>query len=112
MMSDGCCDCRWAGLVRAPLMQPQSVESMRSVLDTAGFLYFRIYGRSRVLPLAALLQRQFRPTPPLPFRRDSLLISLPDWFVPRIRELGEMWDQSVAAELAAAAAAMEKEADE
>ena len=95
----------------APLVQPQSVEAVRSVLDTAGFLYFRIYGRSRVPSLPALLQREIRPVPPLPLRRDSLLISLPEWFVPRIRELGQMWHQSVAAEQAAAAAAMEEEAD-
>jgi hypothetical protein len=53
----------------------------------AEFLAKHIYGRSRVPPLTALLQRQFRPTLPLPVRRDSLLIRQPDWFESRIRLL-------------------------
>jgi hypothetical protein len=56
-------------------------------LHAADFLRQHIYGRSRVPPLTALLQRQFRPAPPLPLRRDSLLISRPDWFVLQVLQL-------------------------
>jgi hypothetical protein len=54
------------------------------------FLHGRVYGRSRVPSLTALLQRQFRPVPPLPLRRDALLISSPEMFEPSVRMLEEL----------------------
>ena len=82
-------------------------------MQTAGFLDQHIYGRSRVPPLSALLQRQFRPAPPLPFRRDSLLITQPDWIDSRIDEL--VWTlqqrQAEIAEWGADAAAIEVDGD-
>ena len=65
-------------------------RSLKQASCVVKFLTKHIYGRSRVPSLTALLQRQFRPTPPLPIRRDSLLISRPRFFEPRIRMLQEL----------------------
>jgi len=78
-------------------------------LHAADFLCQHVYGRSRVPSLTALLQRQFRPVPPLPLRRDSLLLSRPEWFEPRALELVQVLQQQEADEQAAAAVAMEEE---
>ena len=56
-------------------------------MDVSAFLKSHIYGRSRMLSLAALLQRQFRPTAPLPYRRDAPLIQAPEWFDARVTDL-------------------------
>ena len=84
-----------SALVRLPRpAEPRNETAIRrshsQALGVAEFLYQHIYGRSRVPPLTVLLQREFQPTPPLPFRRDSLLISRPGWFEPRIRLLQEV----------------------
>jgi hypothetical protein len=60
------------------------------VLTVSLFLREQIYGRSRIPPLSALLQRQFRPVPPSPFRPDALLIQPPEWFEARVAELEEL----------------------
>jgi hypothetical protein len=78
--------------VRAPLPDQSHndadvTRAQECTLDVADFLHDHFYGRSRVPSLTALLQRQFRPAPPLPFRRDSLLINQPDWFESRVDEL-------------------------
>ena len=57
------------------------------------FLREQIYGRSRVPPLSALLQRQLRPVSPLPFRRDALLVQPPDWFEARVARLEQLQQQ-------------------
>ena len=71
-------------------------------MRAAGFLYERVYGRSRVPSLSVLLQRQFRPMPPLPLRRDSLLVTAPEWFDSRARKGMRMMQRLMAAEEAAA----------
>jgi hypothetical protein len=88
-------------------------ESFVHAMEMALFLFQHIYGCSRVPPLSALLQREFRSAPPLSVRRDSLLISQPDWFESRLAELLQTLQQRQEdiAEQAAAAAAMEEEAD-
>jgi len=58
-------------------------------LAVISFLRQQIYGRSRMPPLTALLQRQLCPAPPFPFRIDALLIQPPDWFEARVAELEE-----------------------
>ena len=55
-------------------------KSFERALELADFLRLHVYGRSRVPSLTALLQRQFRPLPPSPFRPDALLIQQPEWF--------------------------------
>jgi hypothetical protein len=59
-------------------------------LTVSIFLRCHFYGRSRVPPLTALLQRQFRPLPPAPVRHGALLVQPPDWFETRVAELEEM----------------------
>ena len=81
-----------SALVLAPLpgeshSDADVANALQRTSKIADFLRQHIYGRSRVLPLSQLLQRQFRPVPPLPFRRDSLLINQPDWFESRLDEL-------------------------
>jgi hypothetical protein len=61
--------------------------ALQRALELARFLRQHIYGRSRMPSLSALLQRQFRPMAPLPLRRDSLLISQPDWFESRVQTM-------------------------
>ena len=86
-------------------------ESLSPALQAAGLLCRHIYGRSGVPPLSALLQREFRPMPPLPLHRDSLLLSRPEWFESRARELVQVLQQQEADEQAAAAVAMEEDND-
>ena len=71
------------------------------------FLREQIYGRSRVQPLTALLQRQFRPLPPSPVRRDALLIQPPGWFEARVAEL-EQYQQQQQRDMDAALVALEE----
>ena len=90
-----------SALVLAPLPgEPHNDADVATALhrasrtsEIADFLRQHIYGRSRVPSLTALLQRQFRPAPPLPIRRDSLLISRPDWFESRVDELEQTLQQ-------------------
>ena len=93
---------RSALVVSSPATGRELVEAV----GATDFLYERVYGRSRVPSLSALLQRQFRPTPPLPFRRDSLLITAPEWFESRAFELisaVQPWYDELQREVAAAA---------
>jgi len=101
--------------VLAPLRKPEEPHDgtaptsvLQRTVKIAAFLFQYIYGRSHVPPLSALLQRQFRPMSPLPLRRDSLLITQPDWFESRVNELTRTLQQRAAdiAEQAAAAAAL------
>jgi len=65
-------------------------STVRRALAISLFLRQQIYGRSRIPPLSALLQRQLRPVPPSSFRPDALLIRQPDWFESRVAELEEL----------------------
>ena len=87
--------------------------ALENTLDIAGFLHDHIYGCSRVPSLTALLQREIRPVPPLPFRCDSLLIRRPNWLDSRIDGLllTLQQRQAEADEQAAVAVAMEEQAD-
>ena len=76
-------------------MFPSSEETVdqstvRRALAISFFLRQHIYGRSRIPPLSALLQRQLRPVPPSSFRPDALLIRQPGWFDARVAELEEL----------------------
>ena len=61
-------------------------ESFDREVELVGFLDTHVYGRSRVPPLSALLQRQLHPLPlpPSPVRRDALLVQQPEWFAPLV----------------------------
>jgi hypothetical protein len=61
-----------------------SLASVRHALAVSPLLRRHFYGRSRIPPLSALLQRQFRPLQPSPVRPDALLIRPPDWFEARV----------------------------
>jgi len=75
---------------REPAAEPLDANALKEALAASTFLSQHIYGGSRMLPLTALLQRQFRPTAPLPYRRDALLIQEPGWFDARVTELEQL----------------------
>ena len=75
---------------REPSAEPLDTYALKRALAASNFLSGHIYGRSRMLPLAALLQRQFRPTAPLPYRRDALLVQPAEWFKARVKRLGRL----------------------
>ena len=79
-------------MVRVNLDPPRSLHSssLEDAWSASAFLSKHVYGRSRVLPLASLLERQLRSEPPLPFRRDSLLITQPQWFELQFQRLGRL----------------------
>jgi hypothetical protein len=79
-------------LVRLP-SQPEELgaDELEDAIMVSTFLRQHIYGRSRMLPLSALLQRQFRPTAPLTYHRDSLLLQAPEWLEPRVQQLESLF---------------------
>ena len=79
-------------MVRLDLEHAQSLasHSLEDAWSASSFLSRHVYGRSRVPTLTALMERQLRSTPPLPFRRDSLLITQPKWFQLHRERLGRL----------------------